>query len=202
MKLFSSLLLLGCLPFSADTHIIFDDVGSLAGAVSYTHLAINVDFTSIRTASSKVSLALDNFEHKIANHIIPDNLVQTAERERHYNHTFHQLINNRRTKLHRLTQRLDDIRRALPAPRNRRDIGIKAIIGVAQAGKEVIELGKKISGLGLTSNLASILSQGVFGNFLSIFNPQQLGAIRNNFNNMKQSFTSHDEYLPDNDRER
>ena len=90
MKFFSSLPLLGCLPFSADTHIIFDDVGSLAGAVSYTHLAINVDFTSIRTASSKASLALDNFEHKITNHIIPDKPITTfdkvADLGKQYNH--------------------------------------------------------------------------------------------------------------------
>ena len=65
---------------SRHTHIIFDDVGSLAGAVSYTHLAINVDFTSIRTASSKVSLALDNFEHKIAHHIIPDKPITTFDK--------------------------------------------------------------------------------------------------------------------------
>ena len=111
MKFFSSLSLLGCLPFSADTHIIFDDVGSLAGAVSYTHLAINVDFTSIRTASSKVSLALDNFEHKIAHHIIPDKPITTfdkvADLGKQYNHTFHQLMDNRRTKLRRLTDQLN-----------------------------------------------------------------------------------------------
>ena len=44
-----SLLMLSTLPASGG-HIIFDEVGSIAGAVSYTHVAINVDFTSTRTS--------------------------------------------------------------------------------------------------------------------------------------------------------
>ena len=44
-----------------DLNIVFDQVGSYAGAVSFTHVAINADFTSIQVARSLARLALQNY---------------------------------------------------------------------------------------------------------------------------------------------
>ena len=54
--------------------------------------------------------------------------------------------------------------------------------------------------LGISATLSTILANGAFGNFLSIFNPLQLGTIRLAFSKMIECFTSHDEFLTDNKR--
>ena len=45
-----------------DLNIVFDQVGSYAGAVSFTHVAINADFSSIQVARSQARLALQNYD--------------------------------------------------------------------------------------------------------------------------------------------
>ena len=66
-----SLVMFSTLPL-ASGNIIFDEVGTFAGAVSYTHLAINVDFTSIRASSASLSEALDRYEKRIDTKILKD----------------------------------------------------------------------------------------------------------------------------------
>ena len=46
----------------ASSHMNFNEVGALAGAVSYNHIPINVDFTSILTACRQVRTALKNYD--------------------------------------------------------------------------------------------------------------------------------------------
>ena len=45
-----------------DLNIVFDQVGSYAGAVLFTHVAINADFSSIQVARSQARLALQNYD--------------------------------------------------------------------------------------------------------------------------------------------
>ena len=61
MKFNKRALWLACLPVSS-SHIVFDEVGAIAGANSYTHMAINVDFTSILTACPQVRTALEEYD--------------------------------------------------------------------------------------------------------------------------------------------
>ena len=93
---FQSALMLSALPLR-EGHIIFDEVGQLAGAVSYVHLAINVDFASIRKANADAELALDNYHQRV----LPLIQKETHDRQQ-LNATHYQLMDNRRTKLHRL----------------------------------------------------------------------------------------------------
>ena len=65
MKFSKRTSLLACLPVTS-SHIVFDEVGAIAGAVSYTHVAINVDFTSILTACNHVRTALQDYHDRIA----------------------------------------------------------------------------------------------------------------------------------------
>ena len=192
-----SALMLSALPFQ-EGHVIFDEVGSLAGAVSYVHLAINVDFSSIRKASADAELALENYNQRI----LPLILKENRDREQ-MNHTHHQLMSNRKTKLHRLQTRLHDIERALPRPlREARDV--KDYLDGAKIAKSALansELTRSaINALGISASISNILTHGIFGNFLSIFSPLQLSTIRLGFNKMIQCFTNHDEFLADNRR--
>jgi len=210
MKL-QNLVMFSTLPL-ASGNIIFDEVGTFAGAVSYTHLAINVDFTSIRASSASLSEALDRYEKRIDTKILKDPQFLTegnkiGELSLQYNHTTYQLLENRRTKLRRLNRRLDDIQEALPKPApNKRDTSQAQQLyrlATGPVGKTVLKGIKQLGDtnlMGVTTNIANILSRGIFGNFLSIFQPPQLGVIRTSFEKMISSFTSHDEYLRDNKR--
>ena len=97
-----SLLMLSTLPVSGG-HTIFEEVGSIAVAVSYTHVAINVDFSSIRTSLVDTKQALEDYVKKMgtifAKHRDLKALTATQV----------ELMNNRHVKLNRLTNRLDHI---------------------------------------------------------------------------------------------
>jgi hypothetical protein len=179
--------MLSTLPASGG-HIIFDEVGSIAGAVSYTHVAINVDFASIRTSLVDTKQALEDYDKKMGNVFAKHNDLKALTA------TQHELMTNRRTKLNRLTNRLDDIQNALPKPdRFRRGIhDVPKLLGLAKTGKAVYNAIENTSLLGVVPSIAEILTRGVFGNFLSIFSPLQLGSIKVGFTHMIDSFTSHD----------
>jgi len=186
-------------------HIIFDEVGTVAGAVSYVHLAINVDFASIRAASAQAELALDNYEAKVQP-LIPKEFgnQKNGELTKQYQLTHTELMTNRRTKLRRLQRRLDDIQHALPR-RDRARRGFDDVKVYLDSAKAAVHTTKAISksftnALGISATLSNILANGAFGNFLSIFNPLQLGTIRLAFSKMIECFTSHDEFLTDNQR--
>ena len=81
-----------------DLNIIFDQVGSYAGAVSFMHLAINADFSLIQVARLQARLALQNYDLTLFRPM--DNKLsdlQTPLRH-HYikqNQAYHQLSENR-----------------------------------------------------------------------------------------------------------
>ena len=56
--------LVACMPASS-SHIVFDKVGDIAGAVSYTHVAINVDFTTVLTSCNHVRAALRDYNNRM-----------------------------------------------------------------------------------------------------------------------------------------
>ena len=186
-------------------HIIFDEVGTIAGAVSYVHLAINVDFASIRAACDQATLALQNYDEKITP-LLPKEFgnQKNGELTKQYISTHQELMANRATKLRRLHTRLNDIQHALPR-KDRTRRGLDDVKTYLEAAKTAGSAAKAISkvytnGLGISATLSSILSTGIFGNFLSIFNPLQLGTIKTAFTKMIECFTSHDEFLTDNKR--
>jgi hypothetical protein len=186
-------MLLSALPGTGG-HTIFDEVGSLAGAVSYTHVAINVDFQSIRTSLVDTRKALDDH----------DQFMGTVSSKAHdlkaLTSAHSDLMENRRTKLNRLSDRLDDIQNALPKPdRFRRSPDaddVSKLLKLAQAGKTVYNVIENANLMGVVPSIANILTKGVFGNFLSIFSPLQLGTIRIGFTHMIDAVTSHATLVP------
>jgi hypothetical protein len=109
------------------------------------------------------------------------------------------LMENRRTKLNRLTSRLDDIQNALPKPdrfKRSPNADVSKLLKLAQAGKTVYNAIENSNLMGVAPNIGQILAKGVFGNFLSIFSPLQLGTIRIGFTHMIDAFTSHVTLLP------
>jgi hypothetical protein len=178
--------MLSTLPASGG-HIIFDEVGSIAGAVSYTHVAINVDFASIRTSLVDTRQALDDFDKKMGTTFAKHNDLKALTSAQN------ELMTNRRTKLNRLTNRLDDIQNALPKPdRFRRGIhDVPKLLALAKTGKSAYNALENTGLLGVIPSIAEILTRGVFGNFLSIFSPLQLGTIKIGFSHMIDTFTSH-----------
>ena len=195
MKFFQRASLLACVP-ATSSHIIFDEVGALAGAVSYTHVAINVDFTSILTACNHVRTALQDYDDRIAIYVKSQNdferkLITATQK---------QLSFNRNTRLDQVERRIVDIQKSMPSPAKGRR-GAESYLAAAKGiFKATSLLLPQANGLGVIADVAKIVSGGVFGNFLSIFSPHQLGAIRNSFQKMLSVITSHDLELHDNDQ--
>jgi hypothetical protein len=179
--------MLSTLPVSGG-HTILDEVGSIASAVSYTHVAINVDFSSIRTSVVDTKQTFEDYDKKMgtifAKHSDLKALTSTQQ----------ELMNNRGIKLNRLTNRLDDIQNALPKPdRFCRGIpDVSNLIALAKTGKAVYNAIENSNLMGVIPSITEILARGVFGNFLSIFSPLQLGTIKIGFSHMIDTFTSHD----------
>ena len=94
------MLMLSTLPASGG-HIIFDEVGSIAGAVSQSRYAINVDFASIRTSLVDTRQALDDFDKKMGTMITKHNDLKALTSAQN------ELMDNRRTKLNRLSDRTE-----------------------------------------------------------------------------------------------
>ena len=98
-------------------NIVFDQVGSYAGAVSFTHVAINADFSSIQVARSQARLALQNYDLNLFRQM--DNKLsdlQTPLRHQYIkqNQTYHRLSENHLKRLDQFDDRLDNALRVLP----------------------------------------------------------------------------------------
>ena len=94
-----------------------DQVGSYAGAVSFTHVAINADFSSIQVARSQARLALQNYDLTLFRQM--DNKLRDLQTPlRHYyikqNQTYHRLTENRLKRLDQFDDHLDNALRVLP----------------------------------------------------------------------------------------
>jgi hypothetical protein len=126
-------MLLSALPFSGG-HTIFDEVGSIAGAVSFTHVAINVDFQSIQTSLVDTKQALEDHDKNMGTVFAKHHDLKALTS------THQGLMENRRTNFNRLTSRLDDIQNALPKPdrfKRSPDANVSKLLELAQAGKTV-----------------------------------------------------------------
>jgi hypothetical protein len=125
-------MLLSTLPVSGG-HTIFDEVGSIAGAVSYTHVAINVDFSSIWTSMVDTKLALEDYDKKMGTVFAKHNNLKALTS------THQELMGNWRTKLNGLNNCLGDIQNTLPKPdRFKRGVqDVSKLLDLAQAGKTV-----------------------------------------------------------------
>jgi hypothetical protein len=103
------------------------------------------------------------------------------------------LMENRRSKLNPLTNRLDDIHNTLPKPdcfkRGVQDVS--KLLDLDQARKIVYNAIENSNLMGVAPNIAGILAKGGFGNILSIFSPLQLGTIRIRFSHKIDAFISH-----------
>jgi propanediol dehydratase small subunit len=88
--------------------------------VSYIHLAINVDFSSIRKACDAARHALDDYDQRVTPTLLKNQEFIAIDKGKvgslsfQYEHAHQELMKNRRTKLLRINTRLDDIQNALP----------------------------------------------------------------------------------------
>ena len=95
----------------ATSHIIFNEVGAIARAVSYTPVAISMDFTSILTACRQVRTALKTYNGKTQIY-----LKKTSSFKRNNIKITHtQISNNQFAQLCRVEQRIFGIQKSLPA---------------------------------------------------------------------------------------
>ena len=112
-----SLLLASALPFSRG-HVLFDEVGALAGAVSYTHVAINVDLTSLTVAHQQVETALNEFDANFQQRLRQDYKGIESNDPNHamnrINRTQLQVSSNQRYRLRRTIEKIEQIRMELP----------------------------------------------------------------------------------------
>ncbi len=201
----ASLLLATALPFSRG-HILFDEVGALAGAVSYTHVAINVDLTSLTVAHQQVEAALNDFDTRFQQRLRQDYQGIESNDPNHamnrINRTQLQVSSNQRYRLRRTIEKIDQIRMELPQTPKVHKRQVKQVFKAAEALTSVHHLLKQdhVNSFGIITNIINMVTRGTFGNFLSIFSPAQLGAIRANYQKMAQVFLSHDKTLKPNKR--
>ena len=188
-----------------DLNIVFDQVGSYAGAVSFTHVAINADFSSIQVARSQARLALQNYDITLFRQM--DNKLsdlQTPLRH-HYikqNQTYHRLSENRLKRLGQFEERLDNALRVLPDLRSRRDLSaadtVTAVVKplLKQAARYALD-SSHTNALGISTTMANLVSKGALVSFNSVFSPEQLFNIKQRISAMTSAFTSHDRRLKD-----
>ena len=93
---------LASLPVSS-RHIVFDKVGAIICAVSYSHVIISVDFTSVLTACLQVQVALENYEDKVQLNL-QQSLISSPELHKLSSQCFNVFTTNYSPKCSRLPE--------------------------------------------------------------------------------------------------
>jgi hypothetical protein len=205
IKLITILVVLGCALHRADPHIVFDQVGSYAGAVSFVHTAINLDFSSIQVAVAKTELAISNYDKEVARFMKPKLGLTGNPIYHHYlkqNQTYSRLARNRDIRLHLFKTKLENTIKELPETleRQKRDLSAANIItaaakpAISQAAKFLVGTAHT-NALGITTSIATMLAKGAIGSFDSWFTADQITNIKTRLNTLTSVFTSHDQQL-------
>ena len=183
-----------------DLNIVIDQVGSYVGPVSFTHVAINEDF-SIQVARSQARLALQSYDLTLFRQM--DNL-QTPLRH-HYikqNQTYHRLSENRLKRLDQLDDGQDNALRVLPNLGTLRDLSaadtVTAVVKplLRQAARYVLDSSHNNT-LGISTTMANLISKGELVSLNSVFSPEQLYNIKQKISARTSGFTSRHRRLKD-----
>lgn len=187
IKLLLSLLLILTHPLSQG-HVVFEEIGSIAGSTSFIHLSLPISFdaidfsintftSAIAIYKSKINQTFSEAEDQMKNRPKGDPIREHLLAKRL---TYEQLIDGFMKGAGRLKSRLRNLRGVLPAGpssphrRDRRFIGvITKVLGpvVKFASKGAL---RKVRG---TSLLASI-GQGILGTFMGFFTQMQIAKLR------------------------
>lgn len=168
------LILTGCLTI-ASSHIVFEEIGTMVGSVSYLHCAVVVNTSAITNMVAQAVTGIKLWSQSIGslfNRYSYDNggLNQYKEMDRQY---YDHLQNFFEDSLARIQFKVQDLQQVLPKPpaehrRSSRSVPLELL----KAG------GAILSNIVSAPNFFMSLAQGIFGTFMGLYNARQLSKLR------------------------
>lgn len=169
------LVLLTCCLTNSSAHVVFEEIGTMVGSVSYLHCAISVDLKVVDLMITNATKEVTKWSQKVGglyNRREYDKGGLTHQQDmdrRYYNHLQHFFEDT----FQHIQEQAQDFKRILPAPpashqRSSRSIPMELI----KAG------GNLITNLVSAPNFFMSLANGIFGTFMGLYNARQLNKLR------------------------
>ena len=99
-------------------HVVFDEIGSMAGSASYIHFTLNVNLSAIdeliKSYSSAVTLYKEKIENTFNQAISPEKVISPADRQNSGMDQYLSLISSFQNIANSLQAKLDNVRGVLP----------------------------------------------------------------------------------------
>lgn len=169
------LVCLTCCLTTASGHVVFEEIGTMVGSVSYLHCAISIDLTSIDQMISNATKEVRLWSQKVGslfNRLDYDNggLTQQQDLDRRY---YDHLQYFAEDTLKHIDEQVQDFKKVLPAPPEGHHRGSRSVpLELLKAG------GTFITNLISAPNFFMSLAQGIFGTFMGLYNARQLSKLR------------------------
>lgn len=165
----STILILLLLPPNTNTHVVFESIGEMAGALSYVHVTMELDLGEIETQLVSYSEGLNIIHGTITNHTYEENWKKdydsyVASLKQLLDHTqerFGNMIDIHGSNVKDLFNKLENLKAILPQ----------------QQHDEIHRLEKRF--VGLISAIA--------GTFMGLYSRAQMDAIKEDLYNVKQT---------------
>jgi hypothetical protein len=178
-------------------HVVFEEIGSMAGSASYIHCTLNINLSAIDELIKSYSDAVTAYKNKID--LTFDKMYSTApteaEKKISGKNQFLSLIDSFQNVASHMKARLDNLRGVLPrepegnparleslqrAQRSLPAIALRAVGGLLRRGFSTF--GGKLVRSGLPKigkpSLFFSLAQGVFGTFMGLYTQRQIRKLQ------------------------
>lgn len=172
--LFLLTILISCLT-TLRSHVVFEEIGTMVGSVSYLHVAIAVNTSAITSMVANATMGIRLWSQRIGslyNRHAYDNggLNQFKEMDRQY---YDHLQTFFEDSLARIQFKVQDLKQVLPKPPAEHHRGTRSVpLELLKAG------GAFLSNIISAPNFFISLAQGVFGTFMGLYNARQLSKLR------------------------
>lgn len=163
----------GCITESK-AHVVFEEIGTMVGSVSYLHCPVSINVTVLDEMITNATTSLQKWKELMDklfrwNKWTDGQLGKLKDKEEIY---FTHLEEFFKDSLQHLNEKVQQFKRTLPTPSQSSRTVRSVPLEILKAGGQF--LGKMISG----PNLIISLAQGIFGTFMGLFNMHQLHKLR------------------------
>ena len=187
-------------------HVVFEEIGSMAGSASYIHCTLNVNLSAIdeliQSYSQAVTLYREKIETTFTQAISPDKEISTADKKNSGMDQYISLISSFQNIADGLQAKLDNLRGVLPqdpegnparlesfkrAQRSIPALALRAASGLLRRGFSTF--GGKLVRSGLPKlgkpSLFFSLAQGIFGTFMGLYTQRQIRKLQQDVQNVQ-----------------
>lgn len=187
-------------------HVVFEEIGSMAGSASYIHCTLNINLSAIdeliQGYSNAVFLYREKIEATFSDAVSPNGKISPADRQNSGMNQYLSLISSFQNIADHLQSKLDNLRGVLPqdpegnparlesfkrAQRSVPALALRAAGGLLRRGFSTF--GGKLVRSGLPKlgkpSLFFSLAQGIFGTFMGLYTQRQIRKLQQDVQNVQ-----------------